>query len=734
MNKYITKFDNDTLRQANTYQHNYNTFYNRETVRGITIDSPSTRDIDDAIYVKKHAYGYHIIVSIADVAEVIKPHSDLYDAGVARVESLYKSYGTINLFPNNITHNVLSLNPKTLRPVISFEIFLTSSLEVESFEISEKNIESEGRVSYHQVSKILRKKEKRNIHYQILEDAAELSTLLLDKRRASGALAFFDMTRGIVSNEEGRIIRLESKESSIAYVLIQELMILVNTLTAKHFAMLDIPFIYRNHLVKNNAPDREEILRQISLSKINQDFLNSLTDKLILWSNKAVYETKLKGHYGLSLPAYAHITSPIRRFADLMNHYIIKSHLKKEPASHEEEELVVICDRINNFKQEIADASKSDFKLQAYNTNANILQKSAEEELLNMQTKQFRKLLKVVREEEVLTEKLHKAIANRITNKYLEQIDFFIILYTSKWISSNSEIQNICFDYLADFPEFNFGILESLRAENKINEYREELIPFGRAFTGRIMIIDTKNKLFTTEKIFAYNSKKNTMQQAAREAVKDFFYDKLINYNDAKSLKSMAYKKNDVIAVNVGEINNYIGELQSLSCKSENLKEIDYEFEVKDADKIPTFICICRFILNDEHFRYQAESGNKKDAKQIASKLALDFLNGKRVIEKHTKSTPAPENMEELLATNNYPSVLQQMFFQKKGVAIKYKYKHIGSGKDFDYECTLLFKYQNNEQLYVSIKSTKKEARFDVSKQCIDDIANNTSQDNKKID
>ena len=323
-----------------------NYFKDKPKVSGYTIDGPESKDLDDGIDFQKHGDNYLLQVSIADVTSLVKPDSEIFKEALRRTETRYYLGGNRSMLPRMLAESKLSLLPRSKNPAITFEIELSPQADILDFKFYESVFKNKRRLCYDEFDKIIESSES-DPDYLKFNEMAVFTDMMLEKRRNSGALAIYDLKKGIYTDEEGRIVPLNKERAHVSNIVIQEFMIITNKALAIFCAENNIPLLYRNHTVRMTAPDRKEIFEQINLALMNSKYLNSLRERSRLWFNRATYGLALQGHYGLNEPAYTHITSPIRRVADLINHFSLKAFLHKEEPAFGIDEIQEMAKSIN---------------------------------------------------------------------------------------------------------------------------------------------------------------------------------------------------------------------------------------------------------------------------------------------------------------------------------------------------------------------------------------------------
>ena len=335
----------------------------RKTTKGITIDGPISKDLDDGFWLTENEHSYTLTVSIADVASMVNTtkNGNYYDNAFKQIETLYFSSSNDPMLPRFLSENKLSLLPGALRPSISFTMTINKTdLEVSDIKIERSKFKSLKKMNFEEVDILVKSGKGENNIDKMLLVADHLAQNLLGKRRAQGALAIYDINKGWYVDEEGRMLKMSSENAYRSYVIIQEFMILTNASITEYLLKENIRLILRNHTARTSAIPREELMQQLAYLALHpsENQINMMQKKLNLTMDRAKYATTLLGHYGLNLPAYAHWTSPIRRFADLVNHIILHAWLDKERHPYTPGKLDKICAHINTIKDQRRDEKK----------------------------------------------------------------------------------------------------------------------------------------------------------------------------------------------------------------------------------------------------------------------------------------------------------------------------------------------------------------------------------------
>lgn len=327
----------------------------REDFRGydiITIDGEDSRDFDDAVYASKCGELYELGVHIADVSHYVTESSPLDREALKRGTSVYFPDRVVPMLPEKLSNGICSLNPHEDRLTLSVIMKINQKGEVKEHRITEGIICSKERMTYGDVTKILkgdRELKKRYSHiYNELTVMEELAKILRKRRLGAGSVDFdFPETR-VVLDESGKAVDVYKYRSDISNKIIEEFMLMANKTVAEEFFWADIPFVYRIHekpthekiaafnefgkslgyrLGVNGEPHPGEFAALLGRVKGTKEEM--LISRIMLRTMmKAKYSERCEGHFGLAFRYYCHFTSPIRRYPDLAIHRIIKEHIK----------------------------------------------------------------------------------------------------------------------------------------------------------------------------------------------------------------------------------------------------------------------------------------------------------------------------------------------------------------------------------------------------------------------
>lgn len=345
----------------------------------VTIDGEDAKDFDDAVYCEPLKDGFRLVVAIADVSSYVIPGTPLDDEAQLRATSVYFPGFVVPMLPETLSNGICSLNPDVDRLCFVCDMRVGFDGVVTKSKFYEATMRSQARLTYTQVWNAVGE----GVPEQARADArARIGALLphvqrlhllydlLAKARARrGAIEFETSETRFVLDASGNVIQAGMLERNDAHKLIEECMIAANVEAAKYLLAKRIPSPYRVHdrPPESKYADLQEFLAEFALRMPawNQvqprDFtallktIRGRPDAALLESvllrtqSLAVYSTDNHGHFGLALDAYAHFTSPIRRYPDLLVHRAIKFALAGgkadgfEYSPHQMEQLSLQC-------------------------------------------------------------------------------------------------------------------------------------------------------------------------------------------------------------------------------------------------------------------------------------------------------------------------------------------------------------------------------------------------------
>ncbi|HXZ48467.1 MAG TPA: ribonuclease R [Usitatibacter sp.] len=310
----------------------------------VTIDGETAKDFDDAVYCEREGKGFRLWVAIADVSHYVRHGEPLDHGAYERGNSVYFPRRVIPMLPEALSNELCSLKPRVDRLVMVCEMEVSAGGAVRGYEFYPGVIRSHERMTYTQVAAMIEGVEETRPEIDELYRAYKALALARGKR---GAIDFETVEAQMVFDERGKIERIVPVERNDAHRLIEECMLAANVSASDFLEKKKQPTLYRVH--EGPTPEKLEALRAMlkdfglalgggdePQARDYAELLKRIRDKpyagmlqtvMLRSLSQAVYSPENVGHFGLAYDAYAHFTSPIRRYPDLLVHRAIKAAL-----------------------------------------------------------------------------------------------------------------------------------------------------------------------------------------------------------------------------------------------------------------------------------------------------------------------------------------------------------------------------------------------------------------------
>lgn len=313
----------------------------------VTIDGEDARDFDDAVYCEETDSGWRLLVAIADVSHYVRPGSALDRDAQMRGTSVYFPASVVPMLPEKLSNGLCSLNPHVDRLVMVCDALVSSEGETTAYQFYPAVIHSHARLTYTQVWSAL-SGEAAGLEAvgERIEEVRRLHALygaLRRARKARSALDFETQESQVIFDEKGGIAGFRVREHNDAHRLIEECMLVANVCAAEFVLANKQLTLFRVH--EKPSADRlatlKSVLAPFKLSagdgsaKSLQALIEAtkampfLQTAILRTMSRACYQPENVGHFGLQYQAYAHFTSPIRRYPDLLLHRTIRGILTK---------------------------------------------------------------------------------------------------------------------------------------------------------------------------------------------------------------------------------------------------------------------------------------------------------------------------------------------------------------------------------------------------------------------
>ena len=366
MHELPVKWHSDILKEAEVVSDKKKTAKYRRDLRKMpfaTIDGEDARDFDDAVYCERKKAGeWRLMVAIADVSHYVRPDDVLDIEAQTRATSIYFPGHVVPMLPETLSNGLCSLNPSVDRLAIVCDMTINAKGIVTSSEFSEGVIHSHARLTYDQANAVAVQRQSKmardvaNSNPNIIEhikNLHELYNVLIPARSKRGAIDFDTQELKFNLDKNKKIASMSPVIRNDAHKMIEEFMLCANVATANFLDEHKIPSLFRSH---DGPTDKKltalrEFLSEKGLtlgggdkptSQHYNQLLTKIVDRgdasiirtmLLRSQSQADYSPKNDGHFGLAYDAYAHFTSPIRRYPDLLAHRAIRAKMADKKKS-----------------------------------------------------------------------------------------------------------------------------------------------------------------------------------------------------------------------------------------------------------------------------------------------------------------------------------------------------------------------------------------------------------------
>ena len=352
----------------------------------VTIDGSDAKDFDDAVYCEPRENGWRLWVAIADVSHYVATDTVLDNEARNRGTSVYFPERVIPMLPESLSNGLCSLKPEVDRLCMVCEMFISSSGELKSHKFYDAVMCSSARLTYDEVQNILydKNKEAREKRQHLLGDLENLQAVynaLHKQRKKRGAIDFDTKETFFEFDQDKKIKSILPRQRFEAHKIIEECMISANVAAAEFITRRKLPTLFRVHEdpTSEKLRDMREFLESLGIgfSKAEKptpsDYMavikkiahrkdKHIIEMMLLRSMaQAVYSPDGVGHFGLALPLYAHFTSPIRRYPDLIVHRTIRHLIEskgKDSFPLSQNDLVVLGEHCSMCERRADDATR----------------------------------------------------------------------------------------------------------------------------------------------------------------------------------------------------------------------------------------------------------------------------------------------------------------------------------------------------------------------------------------
>ncbi len=574
--------------------------WDRPQVQGITIDGPTSLDLDDAIWIEPTDTGARLSVHISDVAEFIPAGSALDHDAIAKVHTRYHTVGNSPMLPRHLSEAALSLQEGQPRATVTIQLELGPDGQTQFSQIFESWLISSQRFDYAQADDGI--SDATSKWHSLLQACQDWAQRLNQHRRAQGAMGGMVTTGGFYLDESGRL-STASHTQYHSHQIISEFMIAANTAAARWLAESDCLALYRNHTAKTIAPEQDAMLQALLVL----GSAPAIRERLQNWLHRAEYSPALIGHFALNLPAYGHFTSPIRRLPDLINHRIIKARLKGTEQPYTKLDLENLSGHINQTILDEGERTRTYYRTKAKETLQTQLE--SEESFAQLSVKDFSKLLKHADGE--FPPALLQEVRSRLTKGQLQVLDSYRLL-TGK----DEALRQLVLEHLGTHEAASILSMAINQQETWDSfHYHEQ---HGTQFLAWAEVT-IEGAIQTTVEPGSATKKQTARHQACWLWLDAFVKKKLVAPSQRLQVEDTVPQDPQVLTKPQMDGHNYVGELLEL-CQGRKWEPPIFAFEIHEAG----FTCICR--LSGQEREGVAIASQKKLAKQQAAKDMLTLI------------------------------------------------------------------------------------------------------------
>ncbi|GAB3229519.1 hypothetical protein GCM10027447_22910 [Glycomyces halotolerans] len=331
---------------------------------GVMIDAETTVDRDDAIWIEPHGDGYDVWVHIARVADHVPAGGAADTEARRRVHTRYRPDHVRRMLPQPV-EALASLEADHAKDTFAVHLRVDADGHVQSAELGPGRLTRSWALTHGEAATAAADPD--HPLHRPMSLALRFAQTMLAARRASGALAFYDLLSGFATNEEGQLVRLDTSERNSGYIIVQEFMIAANAQIAAWAVEQDLPILFRNHRMAAVAGDPAELRDELDAVAASGDAsaFEMLRSRTRMVSRPATYGPTVHGHNGLRLPVYTHATSPIRRYPDLVTQRILLAAAAGEASPYSVEQLDEVASEVNDRIAEERERTAQHFRRRA---------------------------------------------------------------------------------------------------------------------------------------------------------------------------------------------------------------------------------------------------------------------------------------------------------------------------------------------------------------------------------
>jgi ribonuclease R len=618
---------------------------------GITIDAEHSRDLDDAIRVEEVNEGWVVEVCVPLVSVAV-PHNSVADTVAREIGfTRYSSFSVRkSMLDPALAERKLSLTPGGVRDVFVMRIGLDSAFAVRSFEFDRGQFESMARLSHEMVGEIFGKGSG-PIH-EMLARLWSVAVGLQERRRKSGSITWFSERSGFIVDEDGNPVFISSHHLvARAHLIVQEFMILANSTAAEWCVRNEVPIIFRNQR-GNSSADPATLAHDLELLSESDTHAEAAGKRLNLMLTRAFLSRTAVGHFALGLPVYAWFSSPLRRYADLVNQRSVIAHLDgKSVSAYEPKELEELSEHLNALTAAQKEETSS-FMLSLSEAQARRNKKSGR--LSTLTASEMTAVIKIAMHSREFDHQLRSEIESRLSRGGLTDKDKGRLLLSRG--EDAKAVQAILFEHIKGKPHEASTIINYLLANGEINppSFRETEV---RGVFSAIASLETERG--TLNATGQATSKKAALYRASiglLAAFAEFAWKNPDEWmGDSKPRDSeLGEAKSKINAANPkGELINY--------CQVNKLPMPTFETICEGPPHKPSFTAVASVGIGPPRMSSSTMvAPSKKVAEQKAAASLLDVLMGK---VEETAATPIAKTVAP---QDNAKNALQEICQKRK--------------------------------------------------------------------
>ena len=699
-------------------QTNYNTYTTLNYPASshmtlVTIDSETTKDLDDAIAICKNEDGSHLVrVVISNPVPFVTPGSIDDCAAFSLGATVYRrDHATHRMLGARISEEDASLVAGKPRQAIVFDMTLDLDLDVTRFEASAQEITVNHRLSYSQIPDILG--DDTHPAHSVLSVACALSQALLAKRRKRGAMALFDLQQLMMTNEDGKLARADSAEEMIGNIIVQEMMILTNSQVAMYMLKEGVPAVFRTHKRQASAPSSVELATTVQSwldgRAIDSEEVRSQFNQVV---GRAYYSGYAAGHYGLNLPVYLHVTSPLRRYADLMNMRQLCAHLAGQSLAYSNAELIEVSVEQLNANIERQRQSRSEgFKASLKRT---VERQVAENRLKTLAEHEIEAAIKLSAEAGAMPEPISEEITRRIQSNTLGMSATTRLVFKTPISLLNDNIRKALSEWLDQEPSRAPMLANAGAQIDMIKIETPKVTEKDGIFSASVILTQPDEKQWKGEA--QANRKALASQKALVQAVSRMLG---VEFTQTVDLTSNSTSSGTGV---LGSGNRDAGDGNPKGaliewCQKAKVSLPEFNHTSEGPSHCPRFSVIATCLVGEQKIEARAdEASSKKQAEAIASQVMLEKiaqLEGKGKITVPAASMPAQ---------NDNPVSTLQEWTQKWAAGLP-TYDFITlPGHPPEFECTVRIKFEDQIIEGFGRGASKQESKTNAARNATSNI------------